>query len=71
MFTRCEDNLGRTKTAAVGVTIEGGDTINFDKSTDRYVETIKRAVEAGAQTRVSDIVSLAAAANVGDQPSGA
>ena len=42
VFTRCYDVYGRHKTAEVTITIEGGDTVEFDPNTnDRYVETIK------------------------------
>lgn len=40
--------------------MEGGDTVAFDLATkDRYIETIKKQIENGDKTRVSDIVALA------------
>ena len=59
VFARCYDVYGRHKTAAVTITIEGGDTVEFDPNTsDRYTETIKRNLERGRKTRVSDIVAM-------------
>ena len=59
VFSRCYDVYGRHKTAEVTITIEGDDTVEFDPNTnDRYVETIKRNLESGKKTRVSDIVAF-------------
>ena len=41
------------------ITIEGGDTVEFDPNTsDRYTQTLKRNLERGQKTRVSDIVAM-------------
>ena len=40
VFTRCYDVYGRHKTAAVTITIESEDTVEFDSnSSDRYTES--------------------------------
>ena len=59
VFGRCYDIYGRHKTAEVKIMIESSDTVEFDSNTsDHYVETIKRNLENGQKTRVSDIVAF-------------
>ena len=48
------------KMAKVTVTIEEGDTVEFDPaSSDHFVEVIKLNMQKGEKTRVSDIVAFA------------